>query len=65
LIISFIKLSINRQSPDEREYVMGTIMTLKGIGESTFETRYNTEQRNLSSTLDEVCERLKSVDSLV
>lgn len=65
LIISFIKLSINRQSPDEREYVMGTIMTLKGIGESTFETRYNTEQRNLSSTLDEVCERLKSVDSRV
>ncbi|EOA3011331.1 UvrD-helicase domain-containing protein [Enterococcus faecalis] len=65
LIISFIKLSINRQSPDEREYVMSTIMTLKGIGESTFETRYNTEQRNLSSTLDEVCERLKSVDSRV
>lgn len=65
LLISFIKLSINRQSPDEREYVMDTIINLKGIGESTFETRYNTEQRNLSSTLDEICERLKSVDSRV
>ena len=65
LLISFIKLSINRQSPDEREYVMDTIINLKGIGESTFETKYSTEQRNLSSILDEVCERLKSVDSRV
>lgn len=65
LLISFIKLSINRQSPDEREYIMDTIINIKGIGESNFETKYNTEQRNLSSSLDEVRERLKSVNSRV
>lgn len=45
LLISFIKLSINRQSPEEREYVMDTIINLRGIGENAFETTYNTEQK--------------------
>ncbi|OQO89242.1 DNA helicase UvrD [Enterococcus casseliflavus] len=64
LLISFIKLSINRQSPNEREYVMDTIMTLKGIEESNSETKYDSEQRNLSNTLNEVREKLVSITSL-
>ncbi len=63
LIISFIKLAINRQSPDEREYVIDTIMTLKGIGDSNSETIYDLEQKKLSSILDEVRENLISVSS--
>lgn len=63
LFISFIKLSINRQSPGEREYVMSTIMILNGIGESDSEDKYNFEQRKLSNTLDEVHSNLITVSS--
>lgn len=64
LIVNFMKLSINRQSPDEREFIMDTIMVLKGIGSANSESKYNEEQRNLTYILDASKEKMMSAASL-
>lgn len=64
LIVNFMRLSINRQSPDEREFIMDTILYLKGIEGVNSEAKYNEEQRKLKNILDSLREKMISAASL-